>query len=90
MKRMHNVNTLYLQIDYCEQESSINDIVAFDCPPSFTQDSVLRAVSYAQKELPTKLDTSRLDRMNGIRTCASLKLHATWQYLPIITCLKVR
>lgn len=89
VKRMHNVNTLYLQVYYCEQDSSINDTVAFDCPPGVTKEDLLRAVSEAQEKIPIKADTSRLDRMDDVLTCAALKLHATWEYLPIVICLEV-
>lgn len=89
VERVHDVNPLYVQIYYREQESSIVDTVAFDCPPGVTEADVKQAIRKAMREIHRTEDDDRLSYMDDVLTNASLKLHATWTYLPIIECLEV-
>lgn len=89
VKRMYDVNPVYVQIYYREQESSTVDTACFDCPPGVTQEEVLHAIHTAQKEMPIKEDEDRLSWMDDILSQASLALCSTWEYVPIAGVIEI-
>lgn len=89
VERVYGVNPQHVQIYYREQESSIIDTVAFDCPPGVTEAAVKQAIRNAMQEIHRTEDDDRLSYMDDVLTNAAQKLHATWAYLPIIECLEV-
>ena len=83
VRRMYETNLIYVQVYYREQESSIVDTVQFDCPPGVSQEEVLQEIKAAQIKMPVRDDEDRISWMDDILTCASLALHATWEYILI-------
>ena len=65
------------------------DTVEFDCPPGVTEDQVKQNLRSAMKEKKRSEDEDRLTYMEDVLTLAALRLHATWNYLPVIECLEV-
>ena len=89
VKRLYGINPLRVQLSYPEQESNVVDTVEFDCPPGVTEDQVKQTLHSAMKEKKRCEDEDRLTYMEDVLTLASLRLHATWNYLPVIECLEV-
>ena len=89
VKRLYGINPLRVQLYYPEQESKVVDTVEFDCPPGVTEDQVKQNLRSAMKEKKRSEDEDRLTYMEDVLTLAALRLHATWNYLPVIECLEV-
>ncbi len=89
VKRMYGVNPLRIQVYYREQENKTVDTMEFDCPPGTTAQELEQAIAAAMKETPRAEDEDRLSHMDDVLTCAAMKLHATWAYLPITKCWEI-